>query len=354
MDTSEAIKGLLEDEQVAELMVDGPDQVYVERQGRLEETGICFADEAAVVDWANGLLTRHGWPPAGEGRPWSEGRLGDGSRMLVVLPPVAVQGPSLVIRKFPATEMTFEQLLEYGSLDEAILDFFRVVMQARLNIIVAGGTASGKTTLTNMLTELMPQGERLIAVERTNELRLRHERVVYLEAQAARAVGADEVELSELLQVASRLRPDRMIVGELMGAEALEVLRLMNMGHEGTLTTIHAKSPRDTLARIEKMATMAEPSLTLPVIRAEIAEALDLIVQVNRLEDGSRRVVSIVEVQGLKGDHIQLQDLFTWEKVDAGRQGLRFIGRFRCTHAPPSFVPTLAAAGLEFPEGMFF
>ncbi|HET91979.1 MAG TPA: CpaF family protein [Chloroflexi bacterium] len=350
----EAMSKLLEDEHATEVMVDGPERVYIEMWGKLEETDICFADEQAVVDWANGLLTRHGWPPAGEGRPWAEGRLEDGSRMLVVLPPVAVQGPSVIIRKFLSPEMTFDQLLKYGSIDQTMLDFFRVVMQARLNVVVAGGTASGKTTLTNMLTELMPDGERLIAVERTNELHLRQERVVYLEAEAARAIGGDDVEMSTLLQIASRMRPDRIVVGELVGGEVLEMLRLMNTGHEGILTTIHAKSPRDALARIEKMATMAEPSLTLPAIRAEIAEALDLIVQVNRLEDGVRRVVSIVEVQGLRGDHIQLQDLFTWEKMKVMDDGHRFIGHFRPTHVPPSFAPTLAAAGLVFPEGMFF
>jgi pilus assembly protein CpaF len=266
----------------------------------------------------------------------------------------------VILRKAFRVPLTFDQLLEYGSINQTILDFLKVVMQPRLNVIVAGGTASGKTTLTNMIVELMPKEERLIAVEWANELRLRNKRVVYLEAQAANpsaplrasASGGGEVEVSELLRVAARMRPDRIIVGELMGAEALEMLRLMNTGHEGMVATIHAKSPRDALARLETMVTVAEPSLTLPVIRAEIAAAIDLIIQATRLEDGSRKVLSVVEVQDLKGDNIVLQELFTWEKTGVGEDG-RFTGIFKATGATPSFAPALAAVGLTFSEGMF-
>ncbi len=348
----ETITALLKDENVVEIMVDGPDQVYIERKGQLEDVDVHFANERQVIDWANGLLTSHGWEPVGEGRLWAEGRLPDGSRMLVVVPPVAVRGPSVVIRKSHSGPLTFEQLYSYGSISPTIVGFLKTVMQARLNVIIAGGTASGKTTLTNMILELAPAKERLIAVELVNELRLRNERVIYLEAQAAKASGAGEVDVSELLQVASRMRPDRIIVGELMGAEVLEVLRLMNTGHDGIAATIHAKSPRDVLARLEKMATMAEPSLTLPVIRAEMAAAIDLIIHVGRLEDGSRKVLSIVEVQDLKGDNIVLEELFTWEKTGIGEDE-RFTGVFKATGATPSFAPSLAAMGLTFPEGTF-
>ncbi len=348
----EAMTALLEDESVAEIMVDGPDRVYVERGGKLEDTDIHFADEQQVIDWANSLLTLHGWTPAGDGRPWTEARLRDGSRMLVVVPPVAVSGPSVVIRKFFSTALTFDQLLEWGCISQPILDFLKVVMRARLDVIVSGGTASGKTTLTNMIVGLTPAEERLVAVERTNELRIPHERLVYLEAQAAGASGVGEVNVSELLRVAACMRPDRIIIGELTGAEVVETLRLMNTGHEGMVTTIHAKSPRDALARLEKMATVAEPSLTLPVIRSEIAAALDLIVHIGRLEDGSRRVLSVVEVQDLKGDNIVLQELFTWEKTGMGENG-RFTGVYKATGATPSFAPALEARGLAFPEGMF-
>jgi pilus assembly protein CpaF len=348
----EVVAALLEDESVTEIMVDGPDQVYVERQGKLEDIDVRFADDQQIVEWANELLTSHGWEPVGEGRPWADTRLRDGDRVLVVIPPVAVRGPSVVIRKFFRIPMTFNQLLDYGSLDQTILDFLKVVMQARLNVIVAGGTASGKTTLTNMIVELVPEDERLVAVEWANELRLRNKRVVYLEAQAASASGAGEVSVSDILQVASRMRPDRIIVGELMGNEVLEMLRLMNTGHEGMVATIHAKNPRDALARLEKMATVAEPSLMLPAIRTEIATAIDLIIQAQRLEDGSRKVVSIAEVQDLKGDNIVLQELFTWEKTGVREDG-RFTGVFKATGAVPSFVSALAARGLTFPEGTF-
>ncbi len=351
----EAMAALLEDDSVVEIMVDGPDQIYVERNGKLEDTDVCFANERQVIDWANGLLVSHGWEPVVEGRLWAEGRLRDGDRMLVVVPPVAVNGPSVVIRKHWRTPMTFDQLIQWGSISQPILDFLKVVMQARLDVIVAGGTASGKTTLTNMIVGLMPEGERLVAVERAHELRIGridHKRLVYLEAQAASANGTGEVDVSALLRLASRMRPDRIIVGELMGTEVLEVLRLMNTGHEGMVATIHAKSPRDVLTRLEKMATMAEPGLTLPVIRAEIAAAIDLIIQAHRLEDGSRKVISVVEVQDIKGDNIVLQELFTWEKTGVGEDG-RFTGVFKATGATPSFAPALAVMGLTFPEGMF-
>jgi pilus assembly protein CpaF len=358
----EALKELLEDDTVLEIMVDGPNQIYVERRGKLEDTNIRFADEQELVAWANSLLALHGWEPVGEKLPWVEGRLRDrdGGRILVVVPPVAVKGPSVIVRKALRGNLTFDQVLELGSLNQTILDFLKIVMQARLNVIISGGTASGKTTLTNMVVELVPEEERVIAVEWANELRLRNKRVIYLEAQAAspstwskmNASGDSEVKVSELLRVAARMRPDRVIVGELMGGETLEMLRLMNTGHEGMVATIHAKSPRDTLARLEKMATMAEPSLTLPVIRAEITAAIDLIIQANRLEDGSRKIVSIVEVQDLKGDNIVLQELFAWKKTGVGEDG-RFTGIFEATGATPSFEPALEAKGLTFPEGMF-
>jgi pilus assembly protein CpaF len=350
--TAEAMTALLEDDSVTEIMVDGPDRVYVERRGKLEDTDVRFAGEQQVIDWANSLLATHGGGPVGEGRPWAEARLRDGSRMLVVVPPVAVSGPNVVIRKFSRLPITFDQLLQWGSLGQNILDFMRVVMQTRLDVLVAGGTAAGKTALTNLIVELMPAEERLVVVERANELNIRHERLVYLEAHWASTDGTGGVDVNDLLWVAARMRPDRIIVGELMGVEVVEMLRLMNTGHEGMVATMHANSPRDALARLETMATMAEPSLTLPVIRGQIAAALDLIIHAGRLEDGSRRVLSVVEVQDLKGDNIVLQELFTWKKTGVGEDG-RFTGVFEATGATPSFAPVLAAAGYTFPEGMF-
>jgi pilus assembly protein CpaF len=345
----------LEDDSVAEIMIDGPDRVYVEREGKLEDVDVCFADERQIVDWANGLLASHGCEPVGEGRPWVEGRLRSGDTVLVVVPPLAVSGPSVVIFKPPPVPLTFDQLLEWGCLSQSILDFFKVVMQAQLSVLIAGGTSSGKTTLTRLVVELVPEDERLVVVGEaglTRFLQIRHERLVCLEAQASVASGAREMDMGELLRLAARMRPDRLVVGELAGAEVLEVLRLANVGYEGMVMTIHAAGPRDALTRLETMATIAEPGLTLPVIRAQIAEGIDLIVYQARLEDGSRRVLSISEVQGIKGDNVVLQELFAWEKTGVGEGG-RFTGVFKATGAVPSFASTLAAAGLTFPEGMF-
>jgi pilus assembly protein CpaF len=261
----------------------------------------------------------------------------------------------VVIRKFPRAPLTFDQLLQFGSLDQTILDFFKVVMQAQLAVIVAGGTGSGKTTLTRMMAELTPEDERMVVVGDTGLtrlLRVRHKRMVRLEAPATIPLASSGADASELLRLAARMRPDRLIYGELTGPEVLEVLRLANLGHEGLVATMHATSPRDALSRLETMATIAEPGLTLPVIRGQIAAGLDLITHQDRLEDGSRKVLSIAEVQGLKGDNVVLQELFTWEKTGVGENG-RFTGAFKATGAVPSFAPALAAAGLTFPEGMF-
>ncbi len=348
----EATNALLQDDSVTEIMVDGPELVYVERRGKLEGTNIRFANDQQVVDWANGLLASHGWETVGEGRPWAEGRLEYGDRITVVIPPVAVKGPSVTIRKFTRVPLTFEQLLEWNCLSQNILDFFKIVMQGRVSILVSGGTASGKTTMANLMIGLIPQDKRLIAAETVHEFRIDHQRLVYLEAEAAHMSGGDEVDMQQILHLVSRMRPDWLIVSELRGPEVVEVFELMNLGHESMLTLIHANSPRDALTRIEAMTTVAQPSLGLPAIRHKIANGLDLIVQQNQIEDGSRRVLSVTEVQGLKGDNIVLQELFAWEKTGVSESG-RFTGVFKPTGAVPSFAPALQAGGLTFPKGMF-
>ena len=348
----EAITAFLENETIAEIMINSSEQVYVERNGKLECTEVHFTDDQQIVNWANGLLASNGFEAVGPSHPWVEGRLRDGSRMVVIAPPVAVSGPVVVIRKFFGHPLTFEQLLEFGSIDQAILAFLQVIMRAPLNILVSGATASGKTTFTNMLTELMPPDQRIVAVEWLNELRVRQKHVIYLEAQTANATSDRKIETRDLLQLTRQMRPDRIVVGELMGNETVELLRLMNTGHEGTVGIIHATNPRDALGRLEKMVMVAEPSLMLPAIRAEIANAIDLIIQVNRLDDGSRKIVSIAEVQGLKGDNIVLQELFVWEKTGVTESG-RLTGTFKPTGAMPSFSPKLEIMGLPFPEGLF-
>ena len=348
----EAMEALLEDDDVSEILVDGAKSVYVERNGALQDTEIRFAHDKQVIEWANSLLVGQGWEPVGAGRPWATARLASGDRIAVVVPPVAVDGPSVTIRKFPRVPLTFDQLLEWGCLSEQILGFFRVAMQAQLSILVSGGTSSGKTTLTNLLLGLIPAQDRLIAVERRHELRIDHPRVVYLEAEAGHASGMDPIDLRELLHVATCMRPDRIAIGELQGPEALDMLELANLGHEGLIAPIHARSPRDALTRVETMATIAEPTLTLPAVRAKIASGLDLIVQQNQVEDGTRKIVSVVEVQGLKGDSIVLTELFSWQRTGMSEDG-RCLGRFVATGAAPSFAHALEAADVYFPEGTF-
>ncbi len=349
---AEAMTALLEDEAVMEIMVNSFDQVFVERQGKLEPAGVCFADDQQVLSWANGLLASNGFEPVGPANPWGEGRLRNGDRLVVVTAPISLSGPVVTIRKFFRQQMTFEQLLRYDSISQPILDFLKVVMRAPLNVLVSGSTASGKTTFTSMLTELMPEDQRLVVVEWMNELRVRQKHVVYLEAQSANASGDKKITTRDLLRFASHMRPDRILVGDLMGDETAEMLRLMNTGHEGMVSLIHATSPRDALSRLEKLVTVAEPGLRLPTIRADIAQAVHLILQVNRMDDGSRKLISVTEVQGLKGDNIVLQDLFVWEQSGVTEKG-RFAGAFKSTGATPSFAAKLAAIGLPFPKGLF-
>lgn len=347
-----AMGALLSDDEVSEVLVDGATSVYVERNGTLRDTEIRFPDDAKVIDWANNLLVEQGWEPVGPRHPWATARLANGDRITVVAPPVAVDGPSVTIRKYPRVPLTLEQLLAWGCLSEQILGFLRVVMQAELSILISGGTSSGKTTLANLLLGLIPSKTRLVAVERRHEMRIDHPRVVYLEAEAGRASGMEPIDLRELLHVATCMRPDRIVIGELQGAEAWDLLELADLGHEGLIATIHARNPRDALARVEIMAALAEPSLALPAIRVKMANGVDLIVQQNRIEDGTRKIVSIAEVQGLKGDSVVLSELFSWKRTGIDENG-RHTGKFVATGVTPSFAPALEAEGLCFPEGTF-
>jgi len=347
---SEALQKLLMDHDVTEIMIDGPSQVYIERNGKLENVDVCFAGEDQILSWANGLLSQHGLQPVDEAHPWVEHRLPNGDYVLVITRPVAVSGPCVVIMRPTRAPFGFRELVEWGCLSPAMLDFFEIVMQAKVSMLISGGSSSGKTTLARMIVELTPPAERLVIVGETGLsriLQVQHERMVNLEPPAS-----GEITASELLRLTRHMRPDRIVYGELEGSEALEVLKLANRGHDGMLTTIHAESPRDALYRLETMITTAEPGLTLPAIRAQIAGALGLIVQQNLLEDGTRKVTSICEVQGIKGETIILQELFTWAQSALDADG-RIVGTHKATGAIPSFASTLAAAGLTFPDGTF-
>jgi pilus assembly protein CpaF len=341
---------LMADDGVAEIMVDGPDQVYVERQGKLVDVDVHFADEQAITDWANDLLVANGCEPVGKGRPWAMERFPNGDYVAVVIPPVAISGPSVTVKRPAHAPFGFDELLEWECLSQHMLDMLKVVMQARVSMLISGGSGSGKTTLAGFIAELAPADERIVVVgmdEISRHVRIQGGRRVVLEMPP----GGDAT-VRDLLHLARHMRPDRIVYGELSGEEAVDVLRLMNSGHDGMMATIHAESPRDALRRLETMVTAAEPALTLPVIRAQIASGVDLVLQQHWLEDRSRKVVSISEIQGLRGDNIVLQEIFGWEKTGVDEDG-RFTGVFRATGVVPSFVPRLAAAGLTFPDGTF-
>jgi len=342
---------LLQDDSITEIMADGAERVYVERRGRLEDVDARFASDQAVVDWANRLLAASGHAPLSAGRPMVEGRLRDGCYLLGVIPPVAVERPHLVILKNWKSEITLDLLLQYGSLSPAMVEFFRIVMRARLNIVVAGGTASGKTTLARVLAELIPPDERVILVGQgafpQRIMRLERAHLVCLESPG----GGGPPSVSELLRLASRMRPDRLICGDVTGEETKEAVNLMNDGHDGTLLTLHASSPREAIARLENQISLAEAGLALPAVRAQLAEALDLVVAANRMEDGSRRITSVAQVAGLKGDHIVLEEIFSWRKTGVEADG-RLTGAFDAAGHAPRFQSD-RAAGLTFPPGLF-
>lgn len=347
---SKAMQALLEDKSISEIMVDGPSQVYVERQGKLEDVDVHFADDKEILHWANDLLTANGCEPVGKGRPWAMERFPNGIYIAVVIPPVAISGPSVTIKKHSRAPFGFDELIQWGCVSQSVLDFFKVVMQAPVSMLISGGRSSGKTTLAGFIIDLTPPSERTVIVggdEISRFMRVEGGRRVVLETPPG-----GEISVRDLLYLAQHMRPSRIVYQELGGEEAVDVLRLMIHGHDGLITTIHAESPRDALSRLETMVTAAEPALTLPAIRAQIARGVQLVVQQNQLDDGSRRVVSIAEVQGLKGDSIVLQELFRWEKTGVDEDG-RFTGVHKATGAVPSFAPKLAAAGLTFPEGMF-
>jgi pilus assembly protein CpaF len=347
---SKAMKALLEDRSISEIMVDGPDQVYVEREGRLEDVDIHFADDKEILHWINDLLTANGCEPVGRERPWAMERFSDGTYVTVVVPPVAISGPSVTVKKHSRAPFGFDELLQWGCLSQSMLDFFKVVMQAKVSMLISGGTSSGKTTLAGFIVDLAPPSERTVIVggdEISRFMRVEGGRRVVLETPPG-----GETSVHDLLHLAQHMRPDRIVYQEFAGEEVVDVMRLMTRGHDGLIATIHAESPRDALSRLETLVTAAEPALTLPAIRTQIAQGVHLIVQQNQLDDGSRRIVSISEVQGLKGDSIVLQELFRWEKTGVGEDE-RFTGVFKATGTVPSFAPKLAATGLTFPEGTF-
>ncbi len=345
------LEPFLRDDSVTEIMVNGPRLAYVEREGKLEEVQIDFVD-ASHVDRIIQRIIRPLGRRLDPKWPMVDGRLPDGSRVNIIIPPCAVNGPTITIRKFSRKRLTTDDLVRFGSMTPQIAEFLKACVQARLNIVVSGGTGSGKTTLLNVLSSFIPANERIVTIEDSAELQLHQRHVVTLEAKPADADGTGRVTIRDLVINALRMRPDRIVVGECRGGEALDMLQAMNTGHDGSLTTLHANSPRDALARMETMVLMAGMELPVRVIREQIASAVDLIIQQARLRDGSRKIVSVTEVQGMEGDVIVLQDIFIFEEEGMDETG-RVKGRFRPTGVRPRFMARLAAAGIQLSPDIF-
>ena len=344
------IEPLLKDNTVTEIMVNGPKQVWVERNGKLEKTVIEFDDDDHVMRIIDRIVSPLG-RRIDESSPMVDARLPDGSRINAVIPPISLVGPCLTIRKFSRDPLTVDDLIRFGTMTPEIAQFLKACVNARLNIVVSGGTGSGKTTLLNVLSSFIPSDERIVTIENAAELQLRQEHVVTLESQPPNIEGKGEVTIRDLVINALRMGPDRFVVGECRGGEALDMLQAMNTGHDGSMTTVHSNSPRDTLHRLETMVLMAGMDLPVRAIREQIASALDLIIHMARLKDGSRKIVAITEVQGMEGDVIVLQDIFVFEQT--GFENGKVLGRIRPTGVRPKFVEKFEVANIYLPPQIF-
>lgn len=345
------IQLLLEDETVTEIMVNGPKRVFIERNGKLSKTNITFENDNAVVRLIEKIIAPLGRRIDAD-TPTVDARLADGSRVNAVIPPCAIDGPTITIRKFKKDKLTVDQLISYGTLTKTMAEFIRACVISRLNIIISGGTGSGKTTLLNVLSGYIPEDERILTIEDAAELKLQQEHVVRLETKAPNTDGKYAVPIRELVRNSLRMRPDRIIVGECRGGEALDMLQAMNTGHDGSLTTLHANAPRDSLSRLETMCLMAGMDLPVRVIREQVASAIDLIIQVSRLKDGSRKVTAISEVAGMEGDTIVLTDIFKFEQTSITTDGT-IIGNLKPTGIRPLFTPRLETAGFRLGPEVF-
>lgn len=340
------IEELIQSPKYSEIMVNGPDHVYIEEKGKLKLTGIKFRDEEHLMNVIDRIVSQVG-RHIDEASPMVDARLLDGSRVNVIIPPLSLVGPVLTIRKFGKHPITSQQLLQFGSLTPNMLHFLEACVKGKLNIVVAGGTGSGKTTLLNVLSSYIPDDERIVTIEDAAEVQLKQEHVITLEARPANLEGKGAITIRNLVKNALRMRPDRIIVGEVRSEETLDMLQAMNTGHDGSLTTTHANSPRDTLSRLETMVLMSGMELPLKAIRDQVASAIDLIVQQSRMRDGTRKVTTITEIVGMEGDIVSMQDIFVYEtdgKVDA--QG-KFIGKFRATGVRPKCLEKIMSNGVN-------
>jgi pilus assembly protein CpaF len=349
------LEPLLRDDSVTEVMVNGADRIYIERNGKIEQAGVTFVDDAHLLRIIDKIVSQVG-RRVDEASPMVDARLPDGSRVNAIIPPLSLRGPTLTIRKFSRDPYTMDDLINFGTLTPKSAHFLASCVQGKLNMLISGGTGTGKTTTLNALSAYVPGDERIVTIEDAAELQLQQEHVITLEARPANIEGQGEVKIRELVRNALRMRPDRIIVGEVRGPETLDMLQAMNTGHEGSLTTIHANSPRDALARLETLVLTAGVDLPLRAIREQVASAFDVLVQITRLVDGSRRISHVTEVLRMESDVITLQDIFHARPPDeeaAAAQISRLLSPLSCTGLKPHFLEKMAANGVALPATFF-
>jgi pilus assembly protein CpaF len=345
------LEKLLADDSVTEIMVNGPHEIWIERKGRLYETPVQFNDESHLRRIINKMVAQVG-RRIDESSPMVDARLPDGSRVNAVIPPLSLSGPLVTIRKFGKRRLTLDDMIQIGTLSQETVEFMQRCIRAQLNMLIAGGTGSGKTTLLNALSAAIPDSERIVTIEDSAELRLNQRHVLRLESRPKDLAGENEVPIRELVRNSLRMRPDRIIVGEVRGGEALDMLQAMNTGHDGSLTTVHANSPRDALSRVETMVLMAGMDLPVRAIREQVSSALDAIIHLERLEDGSRRVTSISEVQRMESEVVTMQELFKFHVDEVTQDGM-IVGGLRSTGLRPTFMSKFEKRGIPLPLSLF-
>jgi len=343
---------LLQDSDVSEIMVNGPNRVYIEKKGKLQLSDVVFKDNEHVMNIIDRIVSSIG-RHIDESSPMVDARLQDGSRVNAIIPPLSLIGPVITIRKFSKKPITVNQLIEFGSLSNKMVSFLEACVKGKLNIIVSGGTGSGKTTLLNVLSSFIPDNERIITIEDAAELQLVQDHVITLESRPSNLEGKGRIAIRDLVVNALRMRPDRIIVGEVRSAETLDMLQAMNTGHDGSLTTIHANTPRDSISRMETMIMMTGMELPLKAIRDQIVSAIDVVIQQSRLRDGSRKVINITEVNGMEGDTVVMQDIFTYETSGQLDSNGKFKGKFISTGVRPHCLEKIRHNGVSISDDWF-
>jgi pilus assembly protein CpaF len=342
---------LLKDPSISDIMVNGPFKIYVERRGKIEKTDVKFRDNQHLLQIIDRIVSKVG-RRVDETTPMADARLPDGSRVNVIIPPLALDGAAMSIRRFGTTPLKLEDLLNFNAFTKEMAILMEAAIKARLNILISGGTGCGKTTLLNTLSSFIPSHERVITIEDAAELQLQQDHVVRLETRPPNIEGKGQITCRDLVRNALRMRPERIIIGECRGAEALDMLQAMNTGHEGSMTTLHANTPRDALARLETMVMMAGFEMPIKAMRQQISSAVDIIIQANRLQGGPRKVTSITEIVGMEQEIITMQEVFRFKQLGIDQNG-RAFGQFECTGVRPTFLPKLEAAGIKLPSNLF-